>query len=290
MELRVLKYFLVVAREENITRAARLLHITQPTLSRQLMQLEDELGTQLFRRSKYRIILTDDGMLLRRRAQEIVDLADKTMREFTRREEELSGEIAIGCGESNSMTFLSERIAAFRAEHPLVSFSIHSATADDIKERLEKGLLDFGLLMGPVEIGRYDFLRLPSEDTWGALVRRDSPLAAKDTIRPEDLLGTPLIISRREQVRSEVAAWFGELYERMEIAATFNLLLNAANMVLNGVGAAMCFYIADISDELRFVPLEPRLTTGTVLVWKKNQPYSRAASEFLRLIRNVHQA
>lgn len=290
MELRVLKYFLVVAREENITRAANLLHITQPTLSRQLIQLEDELGTQLFRRSKYRIILTDDGMLLRRRAQEIVDLADKTMREFTRREEALSGEIAIGCGESNSMTFLSERIAAFRAEHPLVSFSIHSATADDIKERLEKGLLDFGLLMGPVEIGRYDFLRLPSHDTWGVLVRRDSPLAAKDTIKPEDLLGTPLIISRREQVRSEVAAWFGDLYERMEIAATFNLLLNAANMVLNGVGVAMCFYIADISDELRFVPLEPTLTTGTVLVWKKDQAYSRAASEFLRLIRNVPKA
>lgn len=167
MEIRVLKYFLVVAREENITRAAQLLHITQPTLSRQLIQLEEELGVQLFRRSKYRIILTDDGMLLRRRAQEIVDLAEKTEREFLRQEEELSGEISIGCGETNSMSWLSERMAAFRREHPLVSFSIYSATADDIKDRLEKGLLDLGLLAEPVEIGRYDFIRMPREDVWG---------------------------------------------------------------------------------------------------------------------------
>ena len=167
MELRVLKYFLVVAREENITRSAQLLHITQPTLSRQLMQLEDELGVQLFKRSKYRIILTDDGMLLRRRAQEIVDLAEKIEREFQNRNEELSGEIAIGCGETNSMSFLSERIADFRREHPLVSFNIYSATADDIKDRLEKGLLDLGLLAEPVEIGRYDFIRMPKRDIWG---------------------------------------------------------------------------------------------------------------------------
>ena len=145
MELRVLKYFLVVAREENITRAASLLHVTQPTLSRQLMQLEEELGVKLFHRSKYRIILTDDGILLRRRAQEIVDLANKTEQEF-QRQEELSGEISIGAGESNSMTALSQKMAAFRREHPLVRFSIYSATADDIKDRLEKGLLDLGLL------------------------------------------------------------------------------------------------------------------------------------------------
>ena len=201
MELRVLKYFLVVAREENITRSAQLLHITQPTLSRQLMQLEDELGVQLFKRSKYRIILTDDGMLLRRRAQEIVDLAEKTEREFQNRDEELSGEIAIGCGETNSMSFLSERIAAFRREHPLVSFSIYSATADDIKDRLEKGLLDLGLLAEPVEIGRYDFIRMPKRDIWGALVRSDSPLAQKQVVTPADLMGTPLLMSRRQQVK-----------------------------------------------------------------------------------------
>lgn len=290
MELRVLKYFLVVAREENITRAAQLLHITQPTLSRQLIQLEEELGVTLFKRSKYRIVLTDDGMLLRRRAQEIVDLAEKTQMEFERHEESLSGEISIGCGETNSMSFLSERIATFRRAHPLVSFNIYSATADDIKDRLEKGLLDLGLLAEPVEIGRYDFIRMPKEDLWGVLVRRDSPLAQLESVTPADLVGIPLIMSRRQQVRDELAAWFGEYYQQIEIAGTFNLILNAANMVLHGVGAALGFYIADISADLRSIPLSPELCTGTVLVWKKEQAYSRAAELFLREIRNVRQA
>lgn len=290
MELRVLKYFLVVAREENITRAAQLLHITQPTLSRQLMQLEDELGVQLFRRSKYRVILTDDGMLLRRRAQEIVDLAEKTEREFQRQEEELSGEIAIGCGETNSMSFLSEQIAAFRRLHPLVSFSIYSATADDIKDRLEKGLLDLGLLAEPVEIGRYDFIRMPRQDIWGVLVRSDSPLAALEHVTPKDLLCVPMLMSRRQQVKDEIAAWFGDDFERVEQAGSFNLILNAANMVLHGVGVALGFYLADISDELRFIPLYPELRTGTVLVWKKDQAYSNTARAFLQEIRNVRKA
>ncbi len=290
MELRVLRYFLVVAREENITRASQLLHITQPTLSRQLIQLEDELGVKLFKRSKYRIILTDEGMLLRRRAQELVDLADKTEREFQRHEEELSGEIAIGCGESNSMSFLSVQMAAFRKENPLVSFDIYSATADDIKDRLENGILDIGLLAEPVEIGRYDFIRMPREDVWGVIVRRDSHLASLERVTARDLLGVPLILARRRQVKDEIASWFGEYYEHVEVAGTFNLILNAANMVLNGVGVAMGFDLADISDELRFVPLYPELKTGTVLVWKKNQANSPAAAAFLRRLRNVHEA
>ena len=195
MELRVLKYFLVVAREENITRAAALLHVTQPTLSRQLMQLEEELGVKLFRRGRYHITLTDDGVLLRRRAQEIVDLA---------------GEIAVGAGETNSMTDLSLKIAAFRRLHPLVRFNIYSATADDIQDRLEKGLLDLGLLAEPVNIGRYSFLRMPGRDRWGVWVHRDSPLARREGVTPEELLGTPLLLARREEVRKELAGWFGE--------------------------------------------------------------------------------
>lgn len=164
MELRVLRYFLTVAREENITRAAALLHVTQPTLSRQLMQLEDELGVKLFHRSRYRIVLTDDGMLLRQRAQEIVALAEKTEREFMREEGILSGEISIGCGETRNMTFLSRRMVTFRQVHPMVQFSIYSANADDIKDRLEKGILDLGLLAEPVDIGRYEFIRMPSRE------------------------------------------------------------------------------------------------------------------------------
>ena len=286
MELRVLKYFLVVAREENITRAASLLHVTQPTLSRQLMQLEEELGVKLFHRSKYRIILTDDGILLRRRAQEIVDLANKTEQEF-QRQEELSGEISIGAGESNSMTALSQKMAAFRREHPLVRFNIYSATADDIKDRLEKGLLDLGLLAEPVDIGRYEFIRMPKRDRWGVWIRCDDPLAQKETAGPGDLVGVPLLVSRRELVQEELAAWFGDSYEKLEIAATYNLILNAANMVRNHMGAALGFFMGNLADELRFVPLEPPLETGTVLVWKKDQAFSQAATAFLNQIKNA---
>lgn len=287
MELRVLRYFLAVAREENITKAAALLHVTQPTLSRQLMQLEDELGVKLFRRSQYRVVLTDDGMLLRRRAQEIVELADKAERELQHTEAELTGEIAIGCGESVGMTFLSEHIREFRRLHPQVQFRIYSANADDIKERIEKGLLDMGLLTEPVDIGRYAFLRTPQKDRWGVLLPKEHPLAQKGTVTPKDLLGVPLLISGRETVRNELAGWFGDTYDKIEIAATYNLILNAANMVKNGVGAALCFDLDNISDVLIFVPLSPKLETGTVLAWKKDQTYSPAADQFLGFIKNA---
>lgn len=287
MELRVLRYFLAVAREENITKAAALLHMTQPTLSRQLMQLEEELGVKLFRRSQYRMILTDDGMRLRRRAQEIVELADKVEIEFSHRDEVVAGEIAIGCGETQSMTFLSQHIYAFRQQYPQVQFCIYSANADDVKERIEKGLLDMGLLAEPVDIGRYAFLRMPHKDIWGILVPKSSPLAEKDAVSPKDLLGVPLILSGREQVQSELANWFGEDRDHMDIAVTYNLILNAANMVKNGVGVALCFYLENISDALQFVPLSPQLETGTVLAWKKDQSFSPAAERFLRFVKNA---
>ena len=286
MELRVLRYFLAVAREENITKAATLLHITQPTLSRQLMQLEQELGVTLFHRSQYRVILTEDGMLLRRRAQEIVELADKAAHELQHRDEMLSGEVAIGCGETAAMSFLSQHIYDFRVMHPQVQFRIYSAIADDVKERIEKGLLDMGLLAEPVDIGRYAFLRAPQKDRWGVLVPNDHPLAKKDGVSPEDLSGIPLLMSGRETVRNELASWFGDVYETLEIAATFDLILNAANMVKNGVGAALCFHLENISADLTFVPLVPSLETGTVLAWKKDQSMSPAAEQFLGFLRS----
>ena len=287
MELRVLRYFLAVAREENITKAAALLHVTQPTLSRQLMQLEDELGVKLFRRSQYRVVLTDDGMLLRRRAQEIVELADKAERELQHLDTDLTGEVAIGCGESVGMTFLSAHICEFRRLHRQVQFRIYSANADDIKERIERGLLDMGLLTEPVDIGRYAFLRTPQRDRWGVLVPKEHPLAQKEAAAPKDLVGIPLLISGRETVRNELAGWFGDAYDKIEVAATFNLILNAANMVKNGVGAALCFDLDNISDALTFVPLSPKLETGTVLAWKKNQICSPAADRFLDFVKNA---
>ena len=287
MELRVLKYFLAVAREENITKAAALLHLTQPTLSRQLMQLEEELGVQLFRRSRYHIELTEDGMLLRRRAQELVDLAEKTTREFTMRETELMGEIAIGAGETRSMSFLSRAMVSFRERYPKVTFRIFSATADDVKERLDTGLLDMGLLTEPVDVGRYAFCRMKERDRWGVLVRLDSPLAGLDSVTPDDLEQVPLIISGRERVQRELANWFGDRWERLQIAASLNLILNAANMVRYGVGTALSFDLNFSFDDLRFIPLSPTMDTGTVLVWKKDLVLTPVVEAFHQHIKNV---
>ena len=287
MELRVLKYFLAVAREENITKAAALLHLTQPTLSRQLMQLEEELGVQLFRRSRYHIELTEDGMLLRRRAQELVDLAEKTTREFSLRETELMGEIAIGAGETRSMSFLSRAMVSFRERYPKVTFRIFSATADDVKERLDTGLLDMGLLTEPVDVGRYAFCRMKERDRWGVLVRLDSPLAGLDSVTPDDLEQVPLIISGRERVQRELANWFGDRWERLQIAASFNLILNAANMVRYGVGTALSFDLNFSFDDLRFIPLSPTMDTGTVLVWKKDLVLTPVVEAFHQHIKNV---
>lgn len=269
MELRVLKYFLMVAREENITRAAKLLHVTQPTLSRQLMQLEQELGIKLFQRSNHSIILTEEGMLLKRRAQEIVSLVEKTRRELSNKEEEIVGEVSIGCGETKNMSFLSEQITMFRKRYPFVEFHILSATADDIKERIEKGLLDIGLLVEPVDIGKYEFIRMPQKEQWGVLTRDDSMLAGREFVTPEDLSGVPLIMVKREDVRNRLSNWFGDYYEGLEIAATYNLLLNAVNMVRHQVGSALCFQLDSGYSGLSFIPFSPRLETGAVLAWKK---------------------
>ena len=287
MELRVLKYFLAVAREENITRAAALLHLTQPTLSRQLMQLEEELGVQLFHRSRYHIVLTDEGMLLRRRAQELVDLAEKTEREFACRETELMGEISIGAGETRSMSFLSRAMVSFRTLYPKVTFRIFSANADDVKERLDMGILDMGLLTEPVDVGKYAFCRMREKDLWGVLVRTDSPLAAMEAVTPQDLEEVRLLSSGREIVQRELASWFGERWEKLQIAATFNLVLNAANMVRCGVGTALCFDLNTAFDDLRFLPLSPRMETGTVLVWKKDQILTPAVEAFHQHIKNA---
>lgn len=285
MELRVLRYFLMTAREENITKAAALLHITQPTLSRQLMQLEEELGVKLFSRSNHNIKLTEDGMLLRRRAQELVSLADKTIEELSGDSHELSGEISIGCGETRNMDFLSAQIAQFRQKHPRVHFTIYTANADDIKERIEKGLLDMGLLMEPVDISRYEFARMPVKERWAVMVREDSPLAKKEFVTPRDLADIPLIFVYRETVKQELAGWFGKYYDNIETAVSYNLVRNAVSMVQNGVGAAICYVLDDEYKGVKTIPLSPPLEAGAVLAWKKEQPSSAACSEFIQEVR-----
>lgn len=284
MELRVLRYFLMVAREENITKAAELLHITQPTLSRQLMQLEDELGAKLFQRSSHSIRLTEDGMLLKRRAQELVQLADKTVGEF-QRGEELSGNIAIGSGEGNSVQELADVIRAFQKKHPLVQYDLYTANADNIKERLDKGLLDMGLLMEPVDITKYNFIRLKHKERWGILARKDSKLAEKEMVRPEDLLDVPVFLAQRALVKNEIEGWFGDYYDQIHIAGTFNLINNVAVMVENNIGAAFCFRLQNRFDNLEFIPLAPPLETGAVLVWKKAQIVSKTMHQFISFMK-----
>lgn len=282
MELRVLQYFLAAAREENITKAAAFLHITQPTLSRQLMQMEEEIGVQLFRRGKHNILLTEDGMLLRRRAQEIVDLAEKTAKELKHGEEMVSGEISIGCGETQNMKPLSEMIASFRQKYPDVSFNIYTAIADDVKERLENGLLDMGLLLEPVEIGRYHYVRMPLREKWQVLLRRDMELAEKHKITPDDLAGVPLIIARRQSVRNVLENWFGYDKDKLHIVSTCNLShYNQSIMVESGIGVALVMEFACNQDTLCLRPLDPELESGCVLVWKKNLTLSLAMQRFI---------
>lgn len=280
MELRVLNYFLMVAREENITKAAQLLHVTQPTLSRQLMQLEEELGVKLFERSNHHIILTNDGLLLKRRAQEIVSLADKTKKEFSN-EQQLSGGLSIGSGEFKSFTLLSEIMSLFSKQNPMVTFKLYSGNADSIKEQLEKGILDIGLLLEPVDISRYEFVRIPQKELWGILVHSSSELYEKSVITPDDLEGMRMIMPHRILVRNELKNWFGNVYDKIDVFATYNLLYNAAMMVRKNMGAALCIDLENKFDDLKFIPLSPELEFGTVLVWKKNQIHSAITESFI---------
>ena len=284
MELRVLNYFLMVAREGNITKAAELLHVTQPTLSRQLSQLEVELGVKLFQRGQHGITLTEDGLLLRRRAQEIVALAAKTERELSHADDLLAGEITIGSGETKNMQALIGMMAAFRQQHPDVTFDLYTAAADDIKEHLDRGLIDVGVVVEPVEISHYHFLRLPGKERAGVLLRTDSPLAQKTTIRAEDLVGTPLLMVKRPYFQNELTNWFGAAYEQMQIVATYNLIYNAAMMVQNHLGVALCLELESHFDGLCFRPLEPTQENGTVLIWKKEQILPTTTRVFIEYI------
>lgn len=283
MDLRVLQYYLTVAREENITRAAQLLHITQPTLSRQLRQLEEELGVKLFQRSKHSIYLTAEGLLFRRRAQEIVALAEKAKGELLPGEEDISGEILIGCGELRSSQYMADLLAAFQGQYPRVQFRIYSGNSDNIKERMEQGSLDLGLLLEPVDVSKYSFIRMPVKERWGAFVRADSPLAPLETLSPQDMAGQRLIYSDREAVRREVLNWLGPYAEQTEWAAGGNLAYNMTALVRSGMGVFITLDLACHYDGLKFIPLSPGLELSSVLAWKEHQVYSDAMGAFVQL-------
>lgn len=287
MELRVLRYFLAVAREESISHAAEYLNLTQSTLSRQIMDLEEELGVKLFIRGNRRITLTDEGMLLRKRAEEIVSLVEKTETELATPGDTVSGEVYIGGGETHGMRPIAKAIRAMREKYPYVNFHLYSGNAEDVTERLDKGLIDFGVLIQPTNLSKYESLRLPDVDTWGVLMRSDSPLAGKEAICPEDLWDVPLLSSRQRLVSGDIAKWMKKDYGKLNLVATYNLIYNASLLVEEGVGYALTLdkLVNTTGDSnLCFRPLEPRLEVGLDIVWKKYQVFSRAAEIFLNWI------
>ena len=292
MELRVLNYFLAIAREENFTKAAQQLHVTQPTLSRQIAQLEEELGVKLFVRSNHNIILTEDGMILKRRAQEILSLADKTKRDFLHKDENLEGTISIGSGEFLSTRCLTDCIAEFRKKYPLVRYEFYSGNAGNIRERIERGLLDIGLMLEPIDIRKYEFIGMPVKEEWGAFVREDSPLINKAFLSPRDLAGIPLILPLSDFAESHIGKWFGEYASRIEIIAKGNLLYNEAMMAQSNIGAVIGIKLNCNYDSLQFIPLSPALKVDTALAWKKEQIFSATtafidfAKQYLKSITN----
>lgn len=286
MELRVLQYFLAVAREQSISGAAEFLHLSQPTLSRQIKDMEKELGKQLLIRGNRRITLTEEGMILCKRAEEIMELVKKTESEITLSNESIAGDIYIGAGESNSVGYIAKAANALRREYPLVHFHIESGDAQTVYEQLDKGLIDFGLLFGNIDLTKYNSISLPTKDNWGVLMPKDSELAKKDVITPNDLIKEPLIVSRQGITRGELQNWFKLPEEKLNVVATYNLLYNASLLVEEGVGYALCLdkIINTSNCNLCFKPLYPKLEVSMSIVWKKHQVFSKASNKFLDLI------
>lgn len=288
MEIRVLRYFLTVVREEGITRAAQVIHITQPTLSRQMAQLEEELGVKLFLRGTRKIVLTNEGMLLRRRAEEILELVDKTEHELAEQEEKVEGIVSIGCGDLRAVQKLPQLIRTFHEKYPLVTFDLYTATADHVKDRMDRGLADIGLLLEPVDMEKYDFIRMPEGERWVAAMHPDCPLAGKEYVTPEDLAEVPLILPRRLNVQSELANWFGEYYDHLQIMFTSNLPSNSSIMVHDRLACSLiiCGSIEFWDKEkITYRPLKPELKADCALVWKRYQPFGIAAEKFIRHVR-----
>lgn len=287
MEIRLLRYFLAVAQEESISKAAELLHITQPTLSRQLMDLEKELNTKLLIRGKRnkKITLTEDGKLLKSRAQEIIDLTNKTESEFLFGDKNISGDIFIGGGETDAIRLIARTIKRLSLEYPNIKYHFYSGNGEDVTEKLNKGLLDFGVFIEPIDKKEYGFIQLPQNDTWGILMRKDSDLAKKEYIEPEDLINIPLFSSRQYLVKNLISGWLGFDFEKLNIIGSYNLLYNASVMVEEGLGYALCIdKLINISGDsiLCFKPLKPKLEVGILVAWPKNQPLSKIAKLFIQ--------
>lgn len=289
MELRVLRYFLAVAREENISRAAEALHTSQPSLSRQLKELEEELGKTLFLRGRRKITLTEEGMFLRKRAEEIIDLVDRTTRELTLTEDMLAGDVYIGAGETEGMRLIAQAAGTLAQSWPDIHLHFVSGDRGDIVEQLDKGLIDFAVLVGKSDAQKkYEYLLLPQRDTWSVLMRKDHSLAQKSAVKPEDLYAEPLLLSRQIMDGSPFLTWMGRSLSQLNVVSTHNLIYNASLMVAEGLGVAVTLdgLINTTGDSrLCYRPLSPRLEVELLLIWKRYQTFSPATAKFLELMR-----
>jgi DNA-binding transcriptional LysR family regulator len=291
MELRTLRYFLAVAREENMTEAANVLHVTQPTLSRQIADLERELGVELFERTNRSCVLTSDGM--RQRAEEIVSLVEQTELELTDRELGIAGVIRIGAGETKSMRRVLDAFTELRRDYPGVTIELYTGNADAVEERLERGLLDFALLLEPVNVDKYEWIRMPEADRVGAVVAASGPWGGRDVLTPADVANMPLLVSSRTSNRAlDLEAWSSGVLsvDELNVVGHFDLIGNASHLVRSGAACAVSvgslLQIDECSD-LRFVPFEPPLTIASYLVWKKYRLRSRACEEFLNRLNSM---
>jgi transcriptional regulator, lysR family len=293
MEIRVLRYFLTVAREETISRAADILHITQPTLSRQLSQMEEDMGVRLFERGPRKISLTAEGRLLRRRAEEILELVGKTEDEIRHQDQTLSGVISIGCGDLGAVQRLPDLIRPFTEHYPSVTFDLYTTSADHIRDRLDRGVTDIGLLLEPVNMEKYDYVRLSRHEEWVVILPPDSPLSQKEAVTPQDLKDVPLILPRRAAVRSELARWFGPDYEHLHVLCTSNLTSSSSVLVHSGLACSIAV-LGSISfwdrTQICVRPLSPALTGSSVFAWKRKQPFSPAAERFIQFVKDTVDA
>lgn len=292
MELRVLQYFLAVAREQNISAAAESLHLSQPTLSTQLKALEEELGKQLLIRGtkgSRKVLLTEDGMILRKRAEEIISLVKRTENEISRSDEAVVGDVYIGTGETDTVRLFARAAKQLQAQCPDIHYHLSSGNAEYVLEYLDRGLIDFGLLFGTVDTQKYDAIPLPIRDTWGVLMRKDSPLAGKEAVTPEDLWDKPLIISRQRGDDQYLAQWMKKEFSSLHIVATYNLIFNASLLVDEGLGYALGLdkLINTEGSSLCFRPLSPALEASACIVWKKYQIFSRPARVFLDCLQKL---
>ena len=287
MELRVLQYFLAVAREQNISSAAESLHLSQPTLSTQLKALEEELGKQLLIRGtkgSRKVLLTEEGMLLRKRAEEILELVRMTEREISLSDEVIAGDVYIGTGESDMIRIFARAAKRIQEKYPDIHFHILSGNSAFVKEHLDLGLIDFGVVYSPVDTTVYSSIKVPIRDTWGVLMRKDSPLAQKDVIQPQDLWDKPLILSAQKTDAWPMSSWFGQDITRLNIVATYNLVFNASLLVDEGLGYAVCFdKLINVSGDskLCFRPLSPKMEAEASIIWKRYQLLSKAAQKFM---------